>query len=199
MAGHSATRGRPDTAGRSSSTEDVRLLDRVCVGDLEAFEALYRSYYPRLTRFLVNLLHRPHLVEEVLNDTMMAVWNRPDSFKGYSKLSTWIFAIAYRKALNALRRRDEPIEDMAATARASYEPGPEQLMGERQLSALLWRAIDELSPNHRAVVDLTYFHDLGYNEIAQIMDCPVDTVKTRMFHARRHLKRILAGEPADWL
>ena len=60
-------------------------------------------------------------------------------------------------------------------------------------------AIGQLSPNHRAVVDLTYFHGAGYREIAEIMDCPVDTVKTRMFHARRHLKRMLAGEFADWL
>ena len=61
------------------------------------------------------------------------------------------------------------------------------------------RAMDELSPAHRAVVDLTYFHDLGYREIATILECPVDTVKTRMFHARRHLRRRLAGELADWV
>ena len=67
------------------------------------------------------------------------------------------------------------------------------------MQQVLLGAIGQLSPDHRAVVDLTYFHGAGYREIAEIMDCPVDTVKTRMFHARRHLKRMLAGELADWL
>ena len=57
----------------------------------------------------------------------------------------------------------------------------------------------ELSPDHRAVVDLTYFHELGYREIAEILGCPVDTVKTRMFYARRHLRRCIEGELSDWV
>ena len=79
--------------------------------DVQAFEALYRIYQPRLVRFLTSFVHRPPMVEEVVNDTMMVVWNRPDSFNGASKLSTWIFGIAYRKGLKALRRRDDPVED----------------------------------------------------------------------------------------
>jgi RNA polymerase sigma-70 factor (ECF subfamily) len=73
------------------------------------------------------------------------------------------------------------------------------MLGRSQVREVLVRAIGELSPDHRAVVDLTYFHEFGYREIAELMDCPVDTVKTRMFHARRHLRRKLAGELADWL
>ena len=135
----------------------------------------------------MNLTHRPHLVEEVLNDTMLVVWNQPERFNGASKLSTWIFAIAYRKALKALKRQDDPVEDREALVRPSPEPGPEQRLSQRQAQAVLLSAMRELSPDHRAVVDLTYFHEVGYREIAEIMDCPVDTVKTRMFHARRHL------------
>ena len=114
-------------------------------------------------------------------------------------MSTWIFAIAYRKALKALRKLDEPMEDKLAETRESGEAGPEQQLGFRQVQATLAGAIAELSADHRAVVDLTYFHEMGYREIAEIMACPVDTVKTRMFHARRHLKAKLAGRLEDWL
>lgn len=185
--------------GPAVPQDEARLMARICAQDLPAFEELYRRYRPRLARFLTHLLRRPQLVEEVFNDTMMVVWNRPDSFSGASKLSTWIFAIAYRKALKASRREDEPIEDAHAHERVSPDAGPDQRVGQLRVQQALLGAIGQLSPNHRAVVDLTYFHGAGYREIAEIMDCPVDTVKTRMFHARRHLKRMLAGEFADWL
>jgi RNA polymerase sigma factor (sigma-70 family) len=175
------------------------LFARVARGDRRAFEALYRAYHPRLTRFLFNMTHRPPLVEEVLNDTMLTVWDKPDRFNGGSRLSTWIFAIAYRKALNALRRQDVPVEDPGADKRATEDAGPERRLADQQVGALLRQALDELSPDHRAVIDLTYFHEMNYREIAEIMSCPIDTVKTRMFHARRHLKRILSGQLQDWL
>jgi RNA polymerase sigma-70 factor (ECF subfamily) len=186
-----ASAGAPD--------DDAQLMTRIRARDLRAFEALYRRYHPRLTRFLLNLVRRPQMVEEVLNDTMMVVWNRPDSFQGASRLSTWIFGIAYRKALKALRRRDEPAEDLQAEARPSGEPGPEQQLGARQTQAALREAMKALSPDHRAVLDLTYFHEIGCREIAEIMGCPVDTVKTRMYYARRHLKRVMDGALTDWL
>ncbi len=186
-------------SGRGTSAEEARLLELVLRGDRAAFEELYRLYHPRLTRFLLNLVRRPTLVEEVLNDTMMVVWDRADSFNGASKLSTWIFAIAYRKAMKGLRRQDEAVEDKEADNRISPEASPEEESGRHRIHALLLRAMDELSPAHRAVVDLTYFHELGYREIATILECPVDTVKTRMFHARRHLRRRLSGELADWI
>jgi RNA polymerase sigma-70 factor (ECF subfamily) len=183
---------------QTSGSEDLRLLSLVLQQDRSAFEELYRIYHPRLTRFLLNLVRRPTLVEEVLNDTMMVVWEKADSFNGASKLSTWIFAIAYRKAMKGLRRQDEAIEDQGAEWRASLDASPEEESGRQRMTVLLMRAVDELSPMHRAVVDLTYFHELGYREIAVILECPVNTVKTRMFHARRYLKRRLAGDLEDW-
>ncbi|MEO8813227.1 MAG: sigma-70 family RNA polymerase sigma factor [Caulobacteraceae bacterium] len=184
---------------RPDGEAEARLIGAVAAGDRRAFEDLYRLYHPRLTRFLATMLSRAQAVEEALDDTMMVVWNRSSSFNGTSKVSTWVFAIAYRTALNALRRHDPPVEDLDAHARPSGEAGPEQQLGQSEVQRLLLAAMGELSEDHRAVVDLTYFHDLGYREIAQIMTCPVDTVKTRMFHARRHLRRKLAGELADWL
>jgi RNA polymerase sigma factor (sigma-70 family) len=184
---------------RDSRADDERLMAGICNKDIDAFEELYRAYHTRLSRFLFKLIHRPTLVEEVLNDTLMVVWDRGHSFNGESKLSTWIFAISYRKAMKALRGQDEAVEDKRADERVSLDAGPEEEFGHHRRHVLLMKAIGELSPEHRAVVDFTYFHDMGYREIASIMGCPIDTIKTRMFHARRHLKRRLAGELPDWL
>jgi RNA polymerase sigma factor (sigma-70 family) len=179
--------------------DDRELLTRVARGDLEAFERLYRLYQLRLTRFLTTTLRRPELIEEVLDDTMMTVWQSAATFRGSSKASTWIFAIAYRKARKAQARWPYPVEDPELENQASTDHGPEEELGRQQLRSALMKAMDELSIDHRAVVDLTYFHDLGYREIAEIVDCPVDTVKTRMFHARRRLKQAMSGSLAEWI
>jgi RNA polymerase sigma factor (sigma-70 family) len=201
--------GRTDAIGEDAAfaarpvpraeRDEVRLLGRVAAGDLRAFEELYRVYYPRLLRFLERLTRRPGIAEEALNDTMLVVWNRADDYNGGSKVSTWIFAIAYRKALKALRRFDEPQDDEPNETRVDPEPGPDLQVDLWQLREALTKALDGLSAEHRAVVDLTYFHGLGYKEIAQIVSCPVDTVKTRMFHARKRLRTLLAGNLEDWL
>ena len=192
-------RAKRAPSSRGSNAEELLLLDRIRAGDDGAFERLYRVYHPRLTNFLLKMVRRPQLVEEVLNDTMMVVWQRPDSFHGGSKLSTWIFAIAYRKALKGLKRFDDPLEDGEAPERESEEESPEENSATFRRRDMLADVMQELSPAHRAVVDLTYYHELDYNEIARILDCPVGTVKTRMFHARRQLRRLVDGGLEDWV
>lgn len=184
---------------RSGDESERQLLACVASRDLVAFERLYRIYEPRLARFLGNMLQRPQLVEEVLNDTMLVVWQSASTFRGGSKLSTWVFAIAYRKALKARRCWPDPVEDEKLHSRPSLDPIADQQMQHQTLRDALVEAMAQLSAEHRAVVDLTYFHEMGYREIAQIVGCPVDTVKTRMFHARRRLRQALPGELADWI
>jgi RNA polymerase sigma-70 factor (ECF subfamily) len=199
LSGQGAADDLQRAASRSGEQEALDLFARLRNGERSAFEALYRRYRPRLSRFLLSLTRRRQIIEEVLDDTMMVVWSRPETFSGASRLSTWIFAIAYRKMLKALRRIDEPIDDAGAESRASLDPAPDQQLDRDRLHDLLLAAMDKLSPNQRAVVDLTYFHEMSYRDIAEIMDCPEETVKTRMFHARRHLRRILAGNLEDLL
>lgn len=200
MVGSHGAAGEETSPGVQIGAQDeARLLHRIAAGELRAFEDLYRLYHPRLARFVAKLVHKPELIEEVVNDALLAVWRRPGGYSGASKVSTWIFAIAYRKALKARRRFDEPMEDNGAEAREGEEARPDQQLGQLQAHEALLVAMDQLSADHRTVVDLTYFHDFGYREIAEIMACPVDTVKTRMFHARRSLKRALSGNLADWL
>ena len=191
--------GAPLARATELASLEARLIDRIRHRDVRAFERLYRAYHPRLARYLTTLTHRPPLVEEVLNDTMMVVWNRIETFNGSSKLSTWIFAIAYRQALSALRHWDQPVEDPDPDRLQADGDDPEHSLGQQSRHDSLQRAMGDLSPAHRSVLDLTYFHELSTREIAEIMNCPIDTVKTRMFHARRHLRRILPGELIDWL
>jgi len=194
----------PERASRHSTrtgqADDVALLGRVVARDLRGFEQLYRAYRPRLKRFLEPMTARPGIVDEVINDTMLLVWHRADAYNHQSKVSTWIFAIAYRKTLKALRREGvSGVADETDEESAAPEAGPEQRAVRRETLSVLHDALAALSFEHRAVLSLTYFHGLAYREIAEIVECPVDTVKTRMFHARRRLRAMLAGELGDWL
>jgi RNA polymerase sigma factor (sigma-70 family) len=175
------------------------MMEGIRARNVSALEELYRHFHPRLTRFLMKHIHRPQMVEEVFNDTMMVVWDKPESFRGASRLSTWIFAIAYRNALKSLRRRREPVEDTEVASNYADEASPDELLKKERVRRLLLDAISQLSTDHRAVIELYYFHDKGYREIAEVMGCPVNTVKTRMFHAKHKLRQILGGDLAEWL
>src|SRR6185437_16407747 len=107
---------------RPAATDERELLARIAQGELAAFERLYRLYQPRLTRFLTTLLKRPQLIEEVLDDTMMVVWQTAGNFRGSSKPSTWVFAIAYRKAAKAKARWPDPLEEPEFDNRVSEDP-----------------------------------------------------------------------------
>lgn len=179
-------------AAHANAAEDVALLARVAEDrDALAFERLYRAYRPRLRHFLLRMTRRPALAEEVLDETMLVVWRKASAFDGTSKPSTWIFAIAWRQALKALRKLDEPGQPFDADELRSPAEGPEGELHRQQLGMHLRAAMAGLSPDHRAVIELTYFHGYACREIAEIMRCPVDTVKTRMFYARRRLKSLL--------
>jgi RNA polymerase sigma-70 factor (ECF subfamily) len=196
---------RPDTgsetrarAFKPAPRDEVALIGQVARGDTVAFEALFRRYAPRLTRFLARTTRRPHLIDEILNDTMMVVWRKAGTFDRTSKVSTWIVGIALRRRLKALERADDAIGSDPDEIPTAAESGPESQLLRQELQARLSRALRSLSPEHRMVVELTYFEGCTYREIAAIAGCPVDTVKTRMFHARRRLKQLLAdaGERA---
>jgi RNA polymerase sigma factor (sigma-70 family) len=132
----------------------------------------------------------------VINDTMYVVWHRAQHYSGSSKVSTWIFGIAYRKALKALARADEPIDFDPAEHAADAEPTDQAIL-QTEWRLVLERALGQLSPEQRAVVELTYYHGCPYREIAEILGCPVETVKTRMFYARRRLRDLLNSHRKD--
>ena len=181
------------TPRRSADAADVALLSRIVGRDLDAFECLYRNYHPRLERFLGLMAPTRTIVEEALNDTMLVVWQRAHTFNGTCKVSTWIFGIAYRLALKALRTQGDWADTVQPDELVSDGPGPEQEVSLRESRTSLVGALAALSAEQRSVLVLAYFHDLPYAEIARIVECPVDTVKTRVFHGRRRLRVLLQG------
>ncbi len=174
---------------------ELVLLRRVRRRDRGAFSELYRQYYPRLYGYLRRLLPDPGAVEEVLDDVMLVVWKDARKFRGHAAVSSWIFGIAYRKAMTAMRTERRYQAPLDRSANADAVAGVSSQHDEWIRVALM-----RLSPDHRQVVELTYFSGFSYQEIAEIVGCPVNTVKTRMFHARRRLRvllPILAGQAKE--
>jgi RNA polymerase sigma factor (sigma-70 family) len=188
--------GAPGATRSVAAADEVGLMNRIAAEEMDAFESLYRLYHPRLTRFLVGMTRRPGLVEEILDDTMLVVWRKAYTYQPHAKVSTWIFAIAYRQALKALRQVDDAVE-FDAEAHAEPDAGPDAELQQGELRVRLDHALAALSAEHRAVIELTYYLGYACREIAQIMDCPVDTVKTRMFYARRRLKTLLGASEEE--
>ncbi|MSQ67069.1 MAG: sigma-70 family RNA polymerase sigma factor [Gammaproteobacteria bacterium] len=173
---------------------DLALIEAIARGDRPAFDALYRLYYARLMPFITRMVRLPELAEEIVNDAMYAVWTGGDAFAGRSKASTWIFGIAYKKALKRLEReRRTPTEALAAGYDVADDSDPVSEVAAVELAGQLDTALARLSPGHRSVVELTFLLDYSYEEVAQIVGCPVNTVKTRMFHARAKLRQLLAA------
>ena len=182
--------GLPDK--NATDDQERALLARVRHGDRLAFSELYRSYQPRLYAYLRRVLQDSIDVEAVLDDVMLVVWKNASRYRGEARLSTWVFGIAYRKALTAMRseRRYQTALDRNADIADLASPVNDK---KEWIAAALAR----LSVDHRQVVELTYTCGFSYQEIAEIAGCPVNTVKTRMFHARRRLRMLLpqmAGE-----
>jgi RNA polymerase sigma factor (sigma-70 family) len=196
---HTTTAGTsaPKERRSKATLDDVALINRVASKDGAAFETLYRGYYPRLQRFLERVTRRPQIVEEILNDTMLVVWRKASSYNLHSQVSTWIFGIAFRRALKALKRFDAPVDFDSDEIPAQGSAGPEGMLLQHETRARIAQALKALSADHRAVIELTYFEGYSCAEIAEIMRCPVGTVKTRMFHARRRLRMLLADDAGD--
>lgn len=181
-----------ETKRGDEDAEHLALLKRVSVKDRIAFEKLYKRMHPLLTRYLSRLLRRPELVEEVVSDTLFVVWEKASGFEGRSKVSTWITGIAYLKGIKALDRLKKMPEQNAEEIHEYDDLADSQnLISKIGLDEWLGNGLDRISADQRSVVELTYFSGHSYQEIAEIMDCPVNTVKTRMFHARRRLAKLL--------
>lgn len=172
--------------------DELGELKRIAQRDEAAFESLYRRYHPKLYRFVQRITNNPAQVEEIVSDTLYAVWKSADTFQQKSKVSTWIFGIAYRTALKSVRSNkrfsrftqsgDDP--EALLDANTASDPSVEAEILDKTTQVLA--AVATLSPKQKAVVELTA---LGWScaEIGEIVDCPTNTVKTRMFNARKKI------------
>jgi len=174
----------------SPKERDSALLAAIAAGDRRALEELYLSFHRRLARFLSRFTPRYENVEEIINDTFMVVWQSAKDFRHASQVSTWIIGIAYRTALKSFRRQKNH-----ATAQ-SLDDYPEQTVDptfDTELNDWLSQGLSRLPVEQRLTLELAYHLGHSLEEIAAITDCPVGTVKARMFHAREKLRQYLPG------
>ncbi len=182
------------TADTYSDLTPQDLLRRISAGDTGAMKVLYDSLAPDLTRFLT--LRTGDAVEaaDLLHETMMDVWNQADRYEGRGSLRAWIFSIARNKAVDRLRKARRNVLTDAPPDIPDEAPDPSETLLALEDAGHLHTCIKALSPAHRAVIHLAFFEDLSYEDIAKIENCPVGTVKTRIFHAKKLLMHCISGQ-----
>jgi RNA polymerase sigma-70 factor, ECF subfamily len=179
-----------------SDAEDRRLLERIAGRDRVAFETFFRAHGPGVHRFVRDLVRDDGLAEELTSDVMVEVWRSAGKYGGRSRARTWVFGIAHHKAIDALRKRRGtlvPLDELLGAA--SDLPNPEEAALRADERRRLDDALTSLSAEHRAVLELTYVEGFSQKEIADIVACPVATVKTRAFYAKQRLRDALT--PAE--
>jgi RNA polymerase sigma-70 factor (ECF subfamily) len=169
---------------------DLELLRQVAAGDEAAFAELYDQYAPPVFNYLLRLVNEPAVAEEILQEVFLVMWRSAHRFRAEAKVKTWLLRIAHHQAVSWLRRTRAvpwPSDELDFGDDAHVEEHLAQRWEIDQVRAALQR----LSPNHRAVIELTFVQGLSYAEIAEVMSCPLGTVKSRMSYALRHLNALL--------
>jgi len=176
----------------AQATSDEMLLESIAAGEKTAMHVLYARHNVRVYRFILRIVSDTSVAEDLVSQVFLDVWRTAGQFEGRSQVSTWMLAIARFKALTALRnRRHEDIEQEEVLQIADGADTPEAAMDRSQTASTLREVIAQLSPAHREIIDLVYYHEKSVEEVAQIIGIPQATVKTRMFYARKHLGELL--------
>jgi len=180
---------------------DEALIARIASGDRLAMQVLFARHHVRVFRFVVRLMHDETAAQDVINEVFLDVWRQARKFEGRSSVSTWLIAIARFKAISMLRKRREDELD-ERTAESIEEPAddPERVAAKLDKAEKLRQCLEALSREHREIIDLVYYHEKSVEEVAEIVGIPENTVKTRMFYARKKLGELCraAGIDRGW-
>jgi RNA polymerase sigma-70 factor (ECF subfamily) len=180
------------------SASDEILIGRIAQGDRLAMQILFARHQVRVYRFVLRLVGNATAAEDLISEVFLDVWRHADRFEGRSAVSTWLLAIARFKALSSLRRKpDEELDEEAAGAIEDTSDDPEVAVQKKGKGAALRKCLQRLSPEHREVIDLAYYHEKSIEEVAKIIGIPEATVKTRMFYARKKLSELLKASGFD--
>jgi RNA polymerase sigma-70 factor (ECF subfamily) len=183
---------RPPSA--RTETPDSALIEAIVTGDGHAMHVLFARHSARVYRFILRLTRRESLAEELLNEVFIEAWRQAGKFEGRSQVSTWLLGIARYKALNAMRlRQDEALDETALAQIEDPADSAEIVVVQADRASHLRRCLGQLSPAHREIIDLVYYHEKSVAEASEIVGVPPGTVKTRMFHARKRLAELLTA------
>lgn len=176
-----------------TNDELVRLIRRVAEEDRAAFAALYAALEKPLYRFIAQRLNDPFRAADILHDVFLDIWRGAAGFSQKASVKTWVFAIAYRKVMDVYRATGRLAGEDELPDRPDESPDAAQCLIAAQEQSIVRDCLGTLKPEHRTAIELTFFEDMSYREIAEVTGVPEGTVKTRVFHAKSHLLRCLEG------
>jgi RNA polymerase sigma-70 factor, ECF subfamily len=186
---------------RGGVADEASLIARIAAGDSVALRGLFARHHARVYRFILRLVRDAAVAEELTNEVFLEVWRNAGSFARTASPVTWMLSIAHHRAIGSLRRRrEESWDERAASALTDAADDPEVAAQKVDKGAILRRCLDALSPEHKGIVDLVYYHEMSISEAAEVLQIPENTVKTRLFHARKRLSQLLeqAGIDRGW-
>ena len=190
-----ASPARMRAAQGTQDTSDEALVARIAQRDKQALQLLYSRHHVRIYRFALRFLNDEAAAEDTVSEVFIDVWRQAERFEGRSQVTTWLLAIARNKALSLLRRRSsEELDDEVAEFIEDPSDNPEVAMLKSQRASVLQDCLTQLSPAHREIVDLVYYHEKSVEEVAEIISVPANTVKTRMFYARKRIGELMAAK-----
>jgi RNA polymerase sigma-70 factor (ECF subfamily) len=192
LSGHAPIGLARPAAEAERQNSDEALVAKVAAGNRLAMQALFARHHTRVYRFVLRLIGNEALAEDVTSETFLCVWQQAERFAARSSFATWLLAIARNKALTELRhRRELPPDEEEEDETADAADDPEAAYAVKHRRAVVRACLARLSREQRVIIDLVYYHEKSVQEVAQIMDIPRNTVKTRMFYARRKLSQLL--------
>ena len=188
----------PEHAAAREIASDEVLIRRIAGGDQLAMQTLFVRHRVALYRWLLRLVCDEALAEDLLSNVFLDVWRHAAKFEVRSSVSTWLLAIARHKAMSALRRRtNDPLDDEMMAEIPDNADSAKVILQKQDDIAVLRQCLTQLSPAHREIIDLVYYHEKSIAEVAEIIGAPQNTVKTRMFHARKRIAALLDARGFD--
>jgi len=201
MNGQMAKLSLSEHASPRNHGEEQELIRRAKRRDASALRELIDLHKERLFAFVWRMVRNHHDAEEICQEAFLKAFSALDSFDPAYRFSTWLFTIAYRVTLNVLRRKKGAAGDIDLRIFADAGPGAEDqaVISEeaRLLKSAVWSAVDRLSPPQRAAVLLFYQQEQSCQDIAEVLEIPVATVKSHLHRARLRLRDLLANTFAE--
>jgi len=166
-------------------------LTAIAAGDEKAMREFFNQYANNVYHYVMSRCSDTTLASDIVNQVMLEVWRHADSFQQRSKITTWLIGIARHKLIDYYRREQRHGHDELDEKTVDSAPVSEQIVTAAQNANWVKHCIENLARNQREIIQLVFYADMAYPEIAEIIECPVGTVKSRMYHAREALRRCL--------
>jgi RNA polymerase sigma-70 factor (ECF subfamily) len=178
----------------TAQEQDLDLIRRMASGDENAMHELYAAYGQRLYAYALRLTNDHAVAEDVTQETLVTAWRTAGNFRGEGRPIAWLLGIVHHSALKSLRHVSQPLDETAPASNVS----PEEQAQAEELKHWVRQGLQDLSTEHRAVLELVFYQGLTLQEVAAVCNCPLGTVKSRLSYARRHLRGILSRSEESW-